>query len=122
MTLIYCLGSSGSPHTPAAWVSNASISFHSLGKFQAKAPSFIAVQVEPTSSQEDGEHLKRPLLQNWTLLVSSFSASPFSKDGVYLARNVQDNLISGASEISLTEISDQVVWPNEFRLVPGEEI
>ncbi|XP_065183542.1 uncharacterized protein LOC135814358 [Sycon ciliatum] len=83
--------------------------FKELGSFNAENPSFLYLGREYHAGQTG---------HNWTLLVSSFSGNPFAKDGVYIARNIQQLLFSSTSQIQLSEVSNRVVWPNEFRLVP----
>ena len=55
------------------------------------------------------------------LVVSTFNPLPFTKDAVYVVRDIETQVeLYGGNDLKKQVLTDELPWPNEVEEVPGE--
>ena len=91
------------------WRSSAGQSVTSLGKFKVDNPAFATLY--------ENVNVTSPL-DRYDLLLSTFSAIPFSTDTVQIVRGV-GNYVKDVANVKATTLTTHTTWPNEVAGVPG---
>jgi len=83
-------------------------SYSFIGSFDVFHPSFLNLEYFTPENEQENKN---------SLVITTFSGVPFSKDGVYIVEDI-GKYINSISQIEPALVTKQLQWPNEATSVP----